>query len=220
MVPYFRHSALHTISISWNLTKEFKMRANVKFSENQLIQQLGESKCSKKSHKKLLKVLGQQQILHTEYADWFHGKFMLVPTKLCFLLLRATKEFCFKQDFTDFASLLKFPESLVLCYHLLRSYMINWYCQFAMLTEKKKGKRKNHQNQQTTTKKSARAHTHTCTQKLHQNTSKQKKEKPINQPKNNPFNKHTGPKHPRFLRKARTGKISQGIDKNVSSGPD
>lgn len=81
MVPFSRLSALHAISISWNLTKEFKMRANVKFSEDQLIQQLGESKCSKKSHKKLLKVLNQQQILHTESANWFHGKFMFVPTK-------------------------------------------------------------------------------------------------------------------------------------------
>lgn len=59
-------------------------------------------------------MLSQQQTLNT--SNWFNGKFMFVPTKLCFLLLRATVEFCFKQDFADqtSAALLKAPESLVL----------------------------------------------------------------------------------------------------------
>lgn len=61
-------------------------------------------------------MLSQQQTLHTESVNWFRGKFMLVPTKPHFLLLRAIKGFCFKQDFADqtSATLLKAPESLVL----------------------------------------------------------------------------------------------------------
>lgn len=40
---------------------------------------------------------------------------MPVPTKLCFLFMKAIKDFCFKEDFREqtSAALLKVPESLM-----------------------------------------------------------------------------------------------------------
>lgn len=70
---------------------------------------------------------------------------MPVPTKPCFLFTRVIKDFRFKRDFRPLQPFWKFLRFW--CHCLLRGHMINWFCQFAVLTQKTPPKTKNPKQQ-------------------------------------------------------------------------